>query len=61
MFYICYKHDEYGSDRLGCCYYTIESAEKEIEIIRGDPGKVGWSDWLKDAILWVVDEDGNIY
>lgn len=58
---ISFKHDEHGSDSLGCDFATIKAAQREIESIQREPGSVGWADWLRNATLWITDEKGNIY
>ena len=60
MFEIIYSHDEQGSDALGFCFDSYDEAAKACEEIKGDPSKFGLLDWLADAFLWVVDEDGSI-
>lgn len=60
-YHVCYKHPEHGSDHLGCDYPTSEAAHREIEAIQRDPGRAGWAGWLKDATLWVSDDQGNLY
>lgn len=60
LYGICYSHPDHGSDRLGIDFKTIKAAWKHIAEIRTDPSKFGWCEWLKDASLWVVDDEGNL-
>lgn len=61
VYLIAYKHDEHGSDHLGCEFVSPEAARREIEVIRQDPGAAGYVEWLKEACLWVTDDQGSIY
>ena len=59
-FGICWKHEEHGSDRLDVDFKTVKAAEKFIEQISADPVRFGMVEWLRDAALWVVDDEGNL-
>jgi hypothetical protein len=60
MFEIIYSHDEHGSDALGFCFDSYDEAATACQEIHANPNKFGLVDWLVDAFLWVVDEDGGI-
>ncbi len=58
---ISFKHDDHGSDSLGCDFASVAAAKAEIAVIESNPGHGGWAEWLKEASLWVTDDNGNIY
>jgi hypothetical protein len=58
---VSYKHKEYGSDTLGHDFATVASATRAIELLRTNPGQMGYCEWLREATLWVVDSKGNVY
>jgi hypothetical protein len=58
---ISYKHEEYGSNSIGCDFASVAAAQQKIKAIKDNPGQAGYADWLKDACLWVSDNKGNIY
>jgi hypothetical protein len=59
-FEIAFKHPEHGSDLIGCTYKTLDLALEDVIAIPQNPERFGYSEWLKDATLWVVDENGGI-
>ena len=59
MYLIAYKHAEHGSDTLGIMFPTIALATAAMDRYSVDPANDGWAEWLVDASMWVVDEDGN--
>lgn len=60
MFEIIYSHKDRGSDALGFCFDSYDDAAKACDEIKSDPSKFGLVEWVSEAFLWVVDEDGSI-
>jgi hypothetical protein len=56
---IAWKHDSYGSDYLGISVNSREEAESVVNQLKNDPTKLGFSEWIKDAQLWIEENDAD--